>query len=1450
MKRNRQEYFTSYRRRRNSEINERQRVRRSQHQVDINRPTIHLELRKSTYKSAISGSSEFFFPQTHDLGPLSFTCIHCAAVHFKSELKSNCCHNGKLSNLPTSNAHFPIEIKELYIGTDRKSRNFREFIRQYNNSNAFASMGANIHNIHGSVYCFKVSGEVYHKTADNIPIDLNLNMGNVHTADADILYAELFLYDTDTAVNIRMNNHYNSACLKEIMTTIGNVLHNISPYARSYQKLREAFETESAYAAQNNCEINKVSLVFYRNLQDDQRVYNAPTNANDVALIYVPDRDGNIPAQIDFAVYPTNSRSIKRINFLSKHLDPMIFPLFYPNGDFGWTTNIPHNTTNSTAVRNTTTVLQFYAYKIAIRPTIFNPLHYGGKLFQQYIVYAYARVEANRLMYIRSNQKSLRVDSYKGLLDHMNSFSNDNNVRIGNLFILPSSFTGGPRFMSKLYQDNMAMVRKFGRPDLFITFTCNPAWPEIKSQLHSFQNASDRPDLVTRVFNLKLKEFLNDITKSYVFGKTCSYVYVIEHQKRGLPHAHCLFTLCKEDKLKSAADVDKIISAEIPNKITHPQLYDMVIKHNIHGPCGNLNPNCVCMVDGKCSKQFPKPFCEETDISKETYPKYRRRLNITSEVMPSNVYVDNRFIVPYNPFLTLKYNAHINVELCSTVKAIKYIHKYITKGHDCARIGVQVDSNNDPTAVVDFDEISQYLNCRYISAQEAAWQLQELPIHGQSHNIVMLSVHLKDGQSIFFNENSIENDLRRESIAVTTLTSFFDLNLNDPTAHNHLYQDIPIYYIFKNKKWEKRSPNSHHGNKAIGRIIAVSPKDTERYHLRLLLLSVKGREAVSFESLKSFENVVYSTYREAARARGLINDSAEWHFCLSEASQYMLPKSLRSLFVTIICHCNPSNPLQLFNDYKNYMIEDFIYSGLGEDAALTNCIISLRDLCEDVGFDLFTVLPVPNSEIYANLITAPLCIPNNEPYLWDNLNQAQRMAASNIWSSIQGINSQKYFYLDGPGGSGKTFLYRALIQKLSTINKTTLCIAWTGIAANLLPHGTTSHSAFALPLNLDCVKFPQLSKNKRKLLTSIDCLIWDEAPMAPAVALEIIDLVFRDLMKNNLPFGGKFIILGGDFRQVLPVIRGGNRVSVVNATIKKSPLWKLFQIFKLDQNMRAITDPTFCTWLLSIGDGKCCSDQSIKKTQYSLNIPNEFLSDDIVTDTFGINFTPGDVASISQRAILCPKNDDVRHINDRVLNNLNAEEVSFCSVDSVKNEDGTDDSNLQVNFPTEFLNSLNPSGLPPHILKLKKGSIVMLMRNLSIKNGLCNGTRLAVTDLQRNVIKVEILTGTVKGTTHFIPRISLDTSNDPALPFNLIRHQFPVRLAYAMTINKAQGQTFQKIGIYLPEPIFTHGQLYTALSRVTQSTALKIQIIEGPKQGSTVDDVTVTDNVVYQEVFS
>ncbi len=157
---------------------------------------------------------------------------------------------------------------------------------------------------------------------------------------------------------------------------------------------------------------------------------------------------------------------------------------------------------------------------------------------------------------------------------------------IGHRIIVASSFTGGPRYMAQLFQDAMAIVRKLFKPDYFVTFTCNPNWPEVKAELELGQSSSDRPDLTARVFKMKLKALMHDLVQNHVLRKVIGHIHVVEFQKRGLPHAHILLILAGNDKPLSPDDYDSVVCAEIPNPDTHPQLYATVTSSMRHGPCG------------------------------------------------------------------------------------------------------------------------------------------------------------------------------------------------------------------------------------------------------------------------------------------------------------------------------------------------------------------------------------------------------------------------------------------------------------------------------------------------------------------------------------------------------------------------------------------------------------------------------------------------------------------------------------------------------------------------------------------------------------------------------------------------------------------------------------------------------------------------------------------------
>ena len=180
--------------------------------------------------------------------------------------------------------------------------------------------------------------------------------------------------------------------------------------------------------------------------------------------------------------------------------------------------------------------------------------------------------------------------------------------------------------MHQNYQDAMAMIGRFGKPDLFLTFTCNPLSGEKNMKIYGpNEKANDRPDLVSRIFKIKLNELMHNIKVKGVLGKSISHVQVTELQKRGLPHAYPLIHLSQEYKLQNSDGIDTLISTEIPDPNTQPCLYEVVKSCMVHGPCGPFKPDQMCMIDGKCTKKFPKEFIENTQLLLNKYPKYRRQ---------------------------------------------------------------------------------------------------------------------------------------------------------------------------------------------------------------------------------------------------------------------------------------------------------------------------------------------------------------------------------------------------------------------------------------------------------------------------------------------------------------------------------------------------------------------------------------------------------------------------------------------------------------------------------------------------------------------------------------------------------------------------------------------------------------------------------------------------------
>ncbi|XP_043466343.1 uncharacterized protein LOC122501132 [Leptopilina heterotoma] len=625
-------------------------------------------------------------------------------------------------------------------------------------------------------FVFRIHGQVYHNTYD-------LHPNNSESRK----YGQLYILDTNQAVLERLKHDSNKKFLPSLMKEIDELLRYINPYAKAFKMMREVELEEEIRAKLQNEPMRDIQMWIKRDRSLHQSKFNVPS-CNEVAVVFVSE-DGEPPVERDICIHPRNDKSIP-IHNLSANADPMIYPLVFPAGDPGWTVNIKQKGGTDRDV----TLLQFYIFRLSYRGK-FNPCLQMGKLTQQLIVDFWSKVEGLRISYIYSNQKKLRAELYCGLMDYLYNKAAEENVRPGRIIVLPSTFTGGPRSYQQFFMDAMRLVQEFGKPDLFITMTCNPKWCEITENFLCGETASDRPDIVARVFQQKVKALMIELKDNQIFGPVIAYVYVIEFQKRGLPHVHLIVFLDQSHAIRDAETVDKIICAEIPDEAKHPELFNIVKQFQVHGPCGKQNTNSPCMNPETkvCTKHYPKPFTSETDYSKN-YPEYRRR-NDGRKIIFYNkdgsikCTADNSMIVPYNPYLSKKFACHINVVACGSIGGVKYLFKYCYKGHDCAIVGIK-----DNNQVMNYDEPQHYLNTRYVCPPEAMHRLLEFNMHEQSHATYRLAVHLPDHQTICFTEGMEQQAI--DTFKNTTLTAWFELNKKDPEAHKYLYSEIPHNYVF------------------------------------------------------------------------------------------------------------------------------------------------------------------------------------------------------------------------------------------------------------------------------------------------------------------------------------------------------------------------------------------------------------------------------------------------------------------------------------------------------------------------------------------------------------------------------------------------------------------------------------------------------------------------------
>jgi hypothetical protein len=313
----------------------------------------------------------------------------------------------------------------------------------------------------------------------------------------------------------------------------------------------------------------------------------------------------------------------------------------------------------------------------------------------------------------------------------------------------------------------------------------------------------------------------------------------------------------------------------------------------------------------------------------------------------------------------------------------------------------------------------------------------------------------------------------------------------------------------------------------------------------------------------------------------------------------------------------------------------------------------------------------------------------------------------------------------------------------------------------------------------------------------------------------------QDLRDDERKFGGGTVVFAGDWAQTVPVMHRGREPDIANACLNASPMWRQVERLELKDYMRLrrpglTAEQTeeirvFAEWLKSVGQGEGRDDKgNIKIPEYiRLISPSEriqTITAHTYADVYSREIDVNDEVLLQwfgKRALLTGKNTDVNAVNADMLAAMPGVPRSYKSADCIPHE-AESDFTRRDDVGIEYLNNLEFPGIPLLDTQLKVGCPVMLMRNLAPTNGLCNGTRMLITKMGNRVLEAKIITGDHRDRIVLISRIALDC-DDKELPFTLWRLQFPVKLAFALTINKSQGQSLESVGIDLTADAFGHG---------------------------------------------
>ncbi|CAD5232933.1 unnamed protein product [Bursaphelenchus xylophilus] len=1122
------------------------------------------------------------------------------------------------------------------------------------------------------------------------------------------------------------------------------------------------------------------------------------------------------------------------------------------------------------------------------------------------------RVDAK---YVRENFSELLKQKSKG-------------YQLGKLTRMPPGHRYSRRYYQRQYSNCIAMAQTLSSPSFFITLTANSEWPDFL-QLCGNKGVDPKNayDILNRVFRQKVVELMRRIAPPQKgqqgwFGQCLGYYMSLEFQKRGNPHVHLL--LWTEHKEMSAHVVDEFISARFPDPVADAEVHDKVLRYMIH----DCKETDLCRdKNGKCTRRYPQEIVPETRIGPGyvAYQRLERGKDVTAPVHSGSKIVDgvqrvytDRHVVPYNKTLLTWWDGHSNVEAVCTNGTPAYVLKYILKGNDHAIVQVisefealeaqkqkerelekerqgklgedhpfdenEIDPEkknpnekiygieiNPKTKKVDIHEPEYYMGANYITPQEAHLRIFSFGPVFVSHIVEQIGIHMPGDSHVYAADGEpIENIAQKVSNlnpnVYSRLTAYFQYcaeNAEETADLTYVELNKNYAYDYKTKTYRKYKKQM----KKIVQLREVSVKNKELLALRSIILTVPCLK--SFEECRTHEEQIFSTFLEAAQARGLFHSDVLWRHALDQARGRTC-KHFVFLFAQVLIEAGEliEDQLQLWNDYKIHMLmPPFHRPNMPDDEIRQRqerrALELLSYYLSNMGgkYESFNLPPLTgtydpdvhgeNEDLFIGEFDSTdrpaepkkpkVSFGDDQQYAFDMITKALELAPQN--KAIP----HRQFFLHGAGGTGKTTLYNELIDYCQEQGIKHAATATTGVAANLIKTGQTLHNLIWAPINLDSDTLPTLKYEDQKAqrLRELGLLIIDESSQLNVDLYNYLQRLLRHVRKAGDIDRQLVIVYGGDYQQILPVCPDLS----IGQEWTKSLISKAseMQYIVLKQNHRTRADErSYRQFLSEIGSGtNFSSTLSLISLRHKLHpeIHNHTSPQDMIEAVFpqshlqlGLEDRP------TAMAILAPRVQTVMNLNTEILDRFPGKEHVYVSVNTPNPEDVSNFDHTVIEAMQEQICKVNDGNMPPGELKLKVGVDVVLRKNLSVRTGFSNGTRMRVVALNNDLIECQKIDSNGNlGQTALIARSRFDyrPPKQSKAGIRFTRYQFPLQLAFAMSINRAQGQTLNVVGLYLDDPVFSHGQTYVALSRTRRAADIHIY--------SHVETDEI-DNVVYGRV--